>query len=289
MYNMHMIFGIYTNLGKDSGMIFTNKLVKYLENNNAICFVHNSMSKFFPDNRTFSNVSQKFNAVITIGGDGTILKIAKKCAAASVPILGFNMGHMGFLTEGEPSDYIKVINDFLLGDFKIEERSILQCCHNDKTRFALNEIAITREKEKIIQIDTFVGGKLVDSYHCDGFIVGTPTGSTAYSLSAGCSILSPTVKAIALTPINSHSLHSRPIIVGQDEKVAVKLISKSSSAKILADGDLIGKLKFQETVNIEIANMKAKFIRLNNSNFYEKLLNKLNSWSYVNAKISEEN
>ncbi len=288
MYNICMIFGIYTNLNKDSGMIFTEKLIKYIEKKNSRCFVHNSMSNYFPNNKPFSNVSKKFDVVIAIGGDGTILKIAKKCAAANVPVLGFNMGRVGFLTEGEINDYEKVIDEIFLGRFKIEERSILQCYYNGKTRFALNEIAITREKEKIIQIEAFVGGKLVDGYHCDGFMVSTPTGSTAYSLSAGGSIMSPTVKAMALTPVNSHSLHSRPVIVSEDEKVSIKLISKSSDAKILADGISVGKLKFRESVNIETASFKAEFIRLNNSNFYEKLLNKLNSWSYVNAEISKE-
>ena len=280
---MRMKCGIYTNLKKDSELGFTLKLLRYLETKGVESHVHYSMSEYLRDFPAFRKVSKKFDFIITVGGDGTILRIAKQCALADVPILGINLGTIGFLTEGEPAEFEGVIDEVLNGNFTIEQRILLNANFNNKNCMALNDIVLSRASDsKLMLIDVYVGKQIIDRYYCDGYIVSTPTGSTAYSLSAGGAILSPTAKVIELTPINSHSLHSRPIVIGENEQVKIVITSGKTSAKIVSDGHTIGSCTFGDVINIGIAEQKVSFIRLNDSNFYNKLLAKLNKWSVVN-------
>jgi NAD+ kinase len=131
-------------------------------------------------------------------------------------------------------------------------------------------------------LDLYINGEIVDRYYCDGFLVSTPTGSTAYSLSAGGAIISPRAKALSLTPINSHSLHSRPIVVDDSEVVTLKVL-KEEAFNLIADGDVV-KDAYMGEVTIKKAEKEATFIRLVHHNFYNKLLKKLNKWSVVDIE-----
>lgn len=284
MYNIHMRFGIYTNLKKDVDCVFTKKLIAFLDSENVPYSVHKSLSPFFKDKPAFSKLNSALDMVIAVGGDGTILRIAADCARANVKILGFNCGHVGFLSEGEPDALSKVMAKILSGDYYIEKRSMLECKTDGKTHLALNDFVISRSGGKLISVDVFSGERFIDSHRCDGFIVCTPTGSTAYSLSAGGPVISPDAHVIALTPINSHSLHSRPIVTNDTEKITLKLSGERDKAEIFADGNAVATLKNKGTVSIEKADCVVSFIRLPEYNFYEKLLCKLNNWSIVSNK-----
>jgi len=274
--------GIFTNLKKDSELGFTLKLIRYLEVKGVEICVHHTMAEFLRGFNTFKNVTKKLDCIITVGGDGTILRIAKQCASADVPILGINLGTVGFLTEGEPDNFEAVIDDVVAGKYKIEQRALLDaafCCKKCK---ALNDIVLARENDnKLMLIDVYIGNQVIDKHYCDGFIISTPTGSTAYSLSAGGAILSPTANVIELTPINSHSLHSRPIVIGEHEKVKIRICSGKTNAKIVSDGHTVGKFVAGDELSVEIAKEKVSFIRVGDANFYGKLLAKLNKWSVV--------
>ena len=153
----------------------------------------------------------------------------------------------------------------------------------EKEYFALNDIVLNKEfNSKLMLLDLYINGEIVDRYYCDGFIVSTPTGSTAYSLSAGGAIISPRAKAFALTPINSHSLHSRPIVVNDDEIVSLKAL-KEEPFNLIADGEVVKDAYIGE-VTIKKADKQATFIRLVHHNFYNKLLKKLNKWSVVDLE-----
>lgn len=289
LYNIHMRLGIYTNVKKDADCVFTKKLIDFLKSEEVFCSVHKSLSHYFTDLKTFSKINSSMDMCIAIGGDGTILSIAAECANACVPILGFNCGHVGFLSEGEPDDFTAVIKKVLCGGYTIEKRSMLACTTLKKKICALNDFVISREEGKLIAVDVYSGERFIDSHYCDGFIVSTPTGSTAYSLSAGGPVISPAANVIALTPINSHTLHSRPIVINDTETITLKLSGESDKAKIFADGNCIAGIKSGDEIGIVKADCEVSFVRLPEYNFYEKLLCKLNKWGVVSKNKEQMN
>ena len=284
LYNIHMLFGIYTNVNKDNDCVFTRRLTAFLQSEKLDFAVHSSLAEYFPDAAVFARITSDFDVALVIGGDGTVLRVAADCARAGVPILGFNCGYVGFLTESETDGFENAVRQVASHKFSVESRSMLVCRAANKTGYALNDIVVSRTKGKLISLDVYSEGKFIDSHYCDGFIISTPTGSTAYSLSAGGPIISPGASVTALTPINSHTLHSRPIVTGDDEKISVCLSEHTGNAAVYADGNIITKLDGGDSVFVEKAPHKALFVRLENYNFYEKLFIKLNKWGVVNDK-----
>lgn len=284
-----MRVGIYTNLNKDSGCKFTSKLVECLENKGISFVIDNCLARFFPGKE--SNVGDCFDVdiLLTVGGDGTILRVAKNCAKRNVPILGFNCGHVGFLSEGEPSDLESIVDNILTCNYRTENRRMLECTIGEKTHYALNDFVVNRREGKLITVDIYSGKYFIDSHHCDGFIVSTPTGSTAYSLSAGGPIISPDADVIALTPINSHSLHSRPFVATGDEVIKICVSDEDDRAVLYADGDSVMNIDGNQDVCIRKSTYSVTFLRLPNYNFYEKLFSKLNTWGVVKNKKENTN
>ena len=256
-----MRFCIYANTNKDPGCVFTGKIAKYLETKGALCLFHDSLADYFPNEQVFSRPDKKADMAIVIGGDGTILSIAVECAAASLPIFGFNLGHVGFLTECETDIYEYALENLLSGKYALEKRALLQCnIDDDKDFCALNDVVISRATEKIISLGVYSGNSFIDSHRCDGIIVSTPTGSTAYSLSAG-----------------------GPMIIGKNEIVTI-MLEKDNVATAFADGKTIKNLTGECVVKVGFSSLSVSFVRLDGYNFYKKLLEKLNNWSYVHNK-----
>lgn len=278
-----MKVGIFTNLHKDKELIVTRKLINAL-NCNGIDYVLDAglMNSF---DGQFFNCEKKLNMdfMLTVGGDGTILRIAKKCAKNNVPIVGINLGHTGFLAEEEPSNIENLLKLLTEKKYYVDKRTLISATINDKTFLALNDVVISRANgSRMLETDVSVNGEFVDRYFCDGYIVSTPTGSTAYSLSAGGSILSPSVSALILTSINSHSLHSRPIVVPNSDQIILK-VSNNNKADLIIDGVCVEQVAGEEIL-IQKARETAKFVRFYGQSFYEKLLTKLNKWSVTNEE-----
>lgn len=273
-----MRVGIYANKNKDADFTVTKELLRGLQACAIDCFLHESMAESF-----FGAPNDNFDAsdadvMLTVGGDGTILHIAKDCAQKGIPVLGVNLGKVGFLTEVEPAEIDAMCKALARRDYTVENRSMLTARVGGRGVVALNEIVVQRSADKMITLDVLIGGKRLDSFYCDGYIVSTPTGSTAYSLSAGGSVLSPQCAAFALTPINSHSLHSRPIVIGDDEKVEL-VIGNRGAAAVVADGESVCVCNPGERVFVQKSDKQARFVRLKDANFYDRLLSKLNTWS----------
>jgi NAD+ kinase len=277
-----MKVGIYTNLKKTQALEVTKNLIACFNLHSVDYYLYKSFEGKI-EGKYFSFENFDFDIMFALGGDGTILKLAKHCANKNIPIFGINIGTVGFLTEIEPEQINELVPKVLSGEFSKEHRSMITYNDGENEYTALNDIVLNREyNSKLMLLDLYINGEIVDRYYCDGFIVSTPTGSTAYSLSAGGAILSPHAQALALTPINSHSLHSRPIVVDDNEKITLKVLKKEPF-NLIADGDVVMD-KYVGEVTIEKSKKSATFIRLDHHNSYNKLLKKLNKWSVADIE-----
>ncbi len=209
--------------------------------------------------------------LLVFGGDGTMLHAA---TMANCPIVGVNLGNVGFLTQFEADANAEDL-DTAFRDTKIFERNLLETNTSIGSLKALNDITVKGKSPRPITLSVFVDDNFVDKYHADGIIVSTPTGSTAYSLSAGGPVLAPDMDAIVINPICPHSLHSRTLIVKADSAVTINVDGDDSV--IIADGNTEIPVE-NNTVSIKKSEQIAQFIGNDNSNFYKKLLEKMNRW-----------
>lgn len=224
------------------------------------------------------------DVLLVLGGDGTILTIAAECAKRGVRIIGVNYGHLGFLAEFEP-ELIGIATDLILkGDFETQRRSMLEVEFGGKTYDALNDVVIQRitsgtNFSNTINLKAYIDGSLVDNFTADGLIISTPTGSTAYSLSAGGSVLTPDIDAFIMTPVCAHSLHSRPIVYNDNSVVSVTPLGNKAPLNLIVDGKVVNTVDNGQSVTIKKSPHVVDFIVRKDSNFFKKLLIKLNIWS----------
>lgn len=222
------------------------------------------------------------DAAVVLGGDGTLLHAAGFLAPFGIPLLGVNLGYLGFLTEIEAKELEPAIRRLIARDYEIENRMLLQAVvhgENRSDRFlAVNDIVITRSAfARMIHLAIDVDGVSVGNFLADGLIISTPAGSTAYSLSAGGPIVHPRLETILITPICPHSLATRSILALPDEVVSVRLVTDRESEVLLtADGQAGVSVAPSESVVVQRADIKAKFIKFGQRSFYEVLGNRLN-------------
>ncbi len=222
--------------------------------------------------------------LLVLGGDGTILNFAAECACRSIKILGINFGHMGFLAEFDESQLDEAVKLVLSGKYSTKKRTMLEIGYGEKNFYALNDLVIQRNTGgshfcNTVNIHAEIDGTTVDNFSSDGIIVSTPTGSTAYSLSAGGSVLAPDVNAFILTPICPHSLHSRPVVYGDNSVLSLTAFDTREQLVMIADGRIIAAFGNGERVTVKKSRHAAEFIVKDKDNFFNKLLLKLNIWS----------
>ncbi len=224
------------------------------------------------------------DVLIVLGGDGTILTMASDCAMRGIPIMGINYGHMGFLAEFERDNLDSALEMLVTGNYKIQKRSMLKVEYQGNEFYALNDLVLQRSTNgnefcNTINITAEIDGSTVDRFLSDGLIVSTPTGSTAYAMAAGGSVLTPDLEAFSLTPICAHSLHSRPIVFS--DKSHLKLYSEDSHTvlNIVIDGIVREQTRGFEEIKVSKADIFVDFITSCKSDFFIKLLFKLNKWS----------
>lgn len=217
--------------------------------------------------------------IISIGGDGTIIRFAKKAALEGKPVLGINAGRMGFLANIEQNE-LGLLSKLKTGEYKIEKRMMLKITvkENDKVLGvynALNDAVITSGFiSRIIDVSAYLSGDAV-SYRADGLIVSTPTGSTAYSMSAGGPIIDPNAEAVCITPICSHALSAKPIITGANTEIKLKAYSKKRTEIFLTvDGRKVCPVKPYTEIYVEKSESTVKLIRINERSFYKTLSHK---------------
>lgn len=223
---------------------------------------------------------------LSIGGDGTFLTSAAAIGDKNIPILGVNCGHLGFLAEVQTQDVDNILQKLVDGEYTIERRSLLNLTILDKEGIkreglimapnALNEIAILKQGlTNMLTIETKVNGELLHTYHSDGLIIATPTGSTAYNLSIGGPLVVPQNRGMILTPIAPHSLTVRPIIMPDDWKIDIRVSSRYDAYMVSVDGRSIS-LSTDLSLHIERAPYTVKVVQIGDNSFIKSLKTKLN-------------
>lgn len=220
-----------------------------------------------------------FDFLFSIGGDGTFLRSARMIGETGVPIVGINTGRLGFLADNPDDTIVETLTAILSGDYRLEERSLLQLntdCHSfTGCNFALNDISILRrDTSSLIIIHVYIDGDFLNSYWADGLIISTPTGSTAYNMSAGGPIVLPQSKSIVITPIAPHSLTVRPLVIPEGSKITLRVESRSSNFLVSVDSQSTAFETNKELI-ITRAPHTVKIVKLKNHGFYETLRTKL--------------
>ena len=220
---------------------------------------------------------EQADLIISLGGDGTMLIAAKEAIRGNIPVLAINMGSLGYLAEVKPQEAVQMMQDYENGNYKIEERSFLKVKYEDNVFYALNELVITKggHEAHLIQVEVYSNDAFVNKYRADGIIVATPTGSTAYSLSAGGSIVHPGLNALTITPLAPQSLTARPIIVNGCEVLSFKATSRDDAVHLNIDGNQWFQIKKGDLISARISNKKVKIIKPINSDYYSILRQKL--------------
>ena len=218
---------------------------------------------------------QKVDFIVSVGGDGTILRTIHKMRDP-VPILGINMGTLGFLVDVEPKDAAETLERLLSG-FEVDERSRLKVLLNDGCLPpATNEVALmTASPAKMIEFEIIVDGALMEDFRADGVIIATSTGSTAYAMSAGGPIVDPRVDAIVLVPMAPFKLSSRPWVIPGESRIEAKLRLPGKEALVVVDGQSTTTISQNDSVVICKAETPARFVKVGRDGFYEKVKSKL--------------
>lgn len=274
---------IIANLVKEKVPNVMRKLIRDMEKKNVEIFLlkdaaeHIKRKDLKADEEKIRNNAQ---VLISLGGDGTLLKSAKIVQDANIPILGVNMGGLGFLTKITYKDLNKALELLFEKKYSVEKRSMLEIkvSGNSQKLFALNDVVLSRgASARIVELKTFIDGHYLTTFASDGLIVSTSTGSTAHSLSAGGPIIHPSMDCILVVPICPHTLSNRPIVVPSESKIKVKILTKNS-VDYAVDGQLGGKLDRGDEIEVRLAPFATSLIRLRQKNFYELLRKKL-KWS----------
>lgn len=221
--------------------------------------------------------SEEADLIISFGGDGTMLLAANETIKNNIPVMAVNMGTLGYLAEIKPDEVINMLENYKNGNYVIDERNFLEIEYNNEKYYALNELLITKGglRSRIIEVEVYANNLFVNKYRADGIIVATPTGTTAYSLSAGGSIVHPGLNAVTITPIAPQSLTARPIIIDGKEKLHFRTFSREKDTHLNIDGSTYVKIEDGDNIQASLSNKKVKIIRSGNKDFYSILREKL--------------
>lgn len=249
--------GVFSNREKDIDGTYAGEIMSAAQSLGADC--------------SLVEENANYDLVISVGGDGTFLCAVRSVLTSEIPIIGINLGNLGYMTEISKDEIYEALSQILAGKYSIEERILLEADFIGEKLYALNDIVVSRGiQSKLLDLNLFFDDKFVDCYRADGLILSTPTGSTAYSLSAGGPIVEPDLDALLITPICAHSLYQRPIIVRGDTNIRVT----SSGCMVTADGQEVRERYEKTFVTICKSEKKVKLIKLKNNFFFDTVRRK---------------
>lgn len=215
---------------------------------------------------------QECELAIAAGGDGTFLRASSIIYKDNIPILGINLGGLGFLTDVRKEEFKSILNKISNKNYTLQERMLLNVKYDDKSDNALNDVVVSMTEGRMIHLNISINGEFVTDLAGDGLIVSTPTGSTAYSLASGGPILTPTTSGIVITPISPHTLSFRPIVIGSESTITIET---GDPSLLVCDGQRKTILKEEKHVVIEKSRHSLKLIKIKDKNFFDILRNKL--------------
>lgn len=270
-------FYIVTNDGKDKDRKITRHICDILKRAGKTCLLAQKDEKknIIPD-----TVPRELDCAIVIGGDGSLIEVAR-LVKSEIPILGINMGTLGYLTEVEISDLDEAIGKILDGNYQIESRMMLEgSFEKADSDIAINDIVVSRKGDlRVIHFNIYVDGAFLNSYEADGMIVSTPTGSTAYNLSAGGPIVEPTASMIVLTPICSHALNTSSIVLPAEDEIVIEIgegrNGREEEVFVTFDGADVVELRTGDKVTITKSQHETKLMKLSKVSFLEILRRKM--------------
>ena len=269
--------GFVKNIEKDPTLQETKKMVDFVLKKGCEVYVSETFSDVHPDviATSSSEMYKSVDFVVVIGGDGTILRVARSAAIFDTPILGINFGTLGYLADVEKVNAIDAIEKVLNGDFTIENRMMLEPyvergCVSHEINLALNEVCITNSVcSRMIKLSVEVNGEYFDTFRADGIIVSTPTGSTAYNLSAGGPILSPHTELMTITHICPHTLYARPFVIDGNDVVRIRVQSNYNNVQMSCDGQSTVQMKNDDVIVVKKSRYVTRIIKTTNRKFYE--------------------
>jgi NAD+ kinase len=277
-------FVIITNLYKDPELKISNQIEEYIKVKGGSAI---NLASFTPEierfeNLDFSKIPEDTECIIVLGGDGTMIRIVRKTRMLDIPVIGVNLGTLGYLCELDRENMYSAIDKIMEDQYIIEKRLMIKGYPkgSDKGRTALNDIVVHPTGVlAILRLNVYVNGQFLTTYEGDGVIISTPTGSTGYNLSAGGAIIEPGANILALTPINAHNLNSKGIILRAEDVIEVELVPRRSNkedfAHISCDGDYFATINAGERFVIERAVHTIKICKVNKQSFLEIMRKKM--------------
>lgn len=277
-----MKFAIYTKLDPQENNDHIFSVLKSLQKHNidfdidgdSFDLLLNGLNSKTNFNR-IKKLTKEYDYVVSIGGDGTILRSADEIGKLSIPIIGLNKGRLGFLANSPIEVFDSLIDKIQASKFKISERSIIQVEFEGNIKSALNEISVSRKNTtSLITIDTKLDNQYLNTYWADGLIISTPTGSTGYSLSCGGPIIMPDSKNFVLTPIAPHNLNARPLVISDEKKIEISINGRESEYFVSADSKIFS-VGIDSKLNISKAPYVLKMIEFEEDSYINTLREKL--------------
>ena len=283
-------FLIITNEFKDKGLVFTEKIRRYIEARGGSCQCYSSTGDdarhAAPDS---ADIAEGTECVLVLGGDGTLIRAAAKLVDEKLPLIGVNLGTLGYLCELESANVFDAIDELMDGHYMLEERMMLSAYGikngiQTEAKTALNDVVIHRTGAlSVVNLIVSVNGEYLNTFRADGIIISTPTGSTGYNMSAGGPIVDPKAKMMLITPINAHNLNSRSIVISADDEVMIEIgqrrSQKDETVEVSYDGDNAVGLEVGDRLVVKQAASVAKVCKLSRKSFLEILRKKMENYN----------
>ena len=279
-------FGIWGNTDKEVFWDLLGPMLKWSKQKSIEAYITTRIEDNLPNNFSYSpkiiksaNDFHKLDFLIALGGDGTILSAARAVGSRETPIIGIHLGELGFLAEVTIDEMFNRLDQIINGNYSTQPRMVLKATlsrnGSAKTFYALNDFVIDRGKsQRIIKLELYAGDNFISSYKSDGLIIATPTGSTAYSLSAGGPIMMPKLSAIAITPLSPHTLSLRPIVLPDDQIIEIRSMEEGEVA-FAVDGQVSEYFSSNTKVIINKSSYKINMITFSDSNYFQTLNQKM--------------
>lgn len=280
-------FFIITNEHKDKDLSVTNEIRDYICSQGGSCeyFVSREANWHAEGVQKPGAIPTNVECIFVLGGDGTLVRAARDLAELGIPMIGVNLGTLGYLCELDRSTVFGAIDRMMVDEYDVESRMLLEGCEIRNENFttvtnALNDIVIHRVGSlQLINLEVCVNGEYLTTYGADGIIISTPTGSTGYSMSAGGPIVDPKADLIVITPINSHDISSKSIVVGSDANITIELVERRAErdefAEVSFDGDRIIHMHVGDKILVRKAEKNTKILKLNRVSFLQILRKKM--------------